>query len=181
MPQNNRMLNTRYARALLSLAVENNILERSYADMKMVHEVFRQNKELTVVLISPVVRNAKKQKLVSHIFQNGVHPLMLRFMMIIIRKQRGNMLEGISGAYLTVYKQYLGIEQVKVTTAVPLNDSLRDRAMEAARKLTMHEIEFEEAVDPDLIGGFILNLGDKQYNASVKRRFQQIKKHLQNL
>ncbi len=180
MPQNNHVLNKRYAKALLSLAVENNILERSYLDMKMVHKVFLANKNLKVVLKSPVIRISKKQNVVSHIFQNVVHPLVLRYMMIIIRKQRGNMLEGISGAYLMVYKRYLGIEQVKVTTAVPLNDLLRERAWDAARKLTPHEIEFAEAVDPDIIGGFILNLGEKQYNASVKRRFQQIKKHLKN-
>ncbi len=180
MPQQRYILNKRYARALLSLAEENNILERSYKDMQMIHDVFRQNKSLVILLKSPVIRISKKQNVVSQLFKNQVHPLILRYMLIIVRKQRGNMLEGISGAYLRVYKEYLGIEQVRLTTAVPVDDSVRARALEAARKITPHEIEFEETLDPDIIGGFILNLGDKQYNASVKHRMQRIRKHLQN-
>ncbi len=180
MPQQRYILNKRYARALLSLAEENNILERSYKDMQMIHDVFRQNKSLVILLKSPVIRISKKQNVVSQLFKNQVHPLILRYMLIIVRKQRGNMLEGISDAYLRVYKEYLGIEQVRLTTAVPVDDSVRARALEAARKITPHEIEFEETLDPDIIGGFILNLGDKQYNASVKHRMQRIRKHLQN-
>lgn len=180
MPQRSHILNKRYARALLSLAVENNILERSYRDMQGIYEVFKNNKSLGILFKSPVIRVSKKQNIVSQLFKNKVHPLILRYMLIIVRKQRGNLLEGISNAYLRVYKDYLGIEQVKLTTAVPVDDTVRARALEAARKITPHEIEFEESVDPDIIGGFILNLGDKQFNASVKHRMQRIRKHLQN-
>ncbi|TVR38805.1 MAG: ATP synthase F1 subunit delta [Bacteroidia bacterium] len=178
MPQNNHILNKRYARALLSLADENNILERSYMDMRKVCEVFAYNKELLIIMKSPMIRTAKKQNVLTHLFGKVLHPLILMYMTIIVRKQRGNMLEGIASAYLTVYKQYLGIEEVKLTTAFPLDDELRSKALTAAKKMTPHRIEFVEEVDPSIIGGFILNLGEKQYNASVKHRLQRFKKHL---
>ena len=101
-------------------------------------------------------------------------------MLIIVRKQRGHMLEGISNAYLRVYKQYLGIETVRITTAAPLVDAIRQKALRAARELTPFEIEFKEEIDPDIIGGFVLDLDDKQYNASVQYRFARIKKLLMN-
>lgn len=181
MPRNHHILNKRYARAFLSLAEENNILERSYEDMKNIHEVFSRNKDLAILLKSPVIRNTSKQNVLSRLFKHHVHPFILRYMMLIVRKQRGGMLEGISGAYIALYKQYAGIERVKVTTAVPMDDQLRMRALEAARKLTPHEIEFEEHIDPDIIGGFILHMEEKRYDASVKHRFQQMKKHLSTL
>ncbi len=178
MPQNRHILNRRYARALLSLALENNILERSYTDMKLVNEIFKKNPELKIILKSPVIRLSKKQKVLARILDKLLHPLVLRYLLLITKKQRGEAIEGISSSYLTVYKQYLGIETVRVTTAVPINGQLRTRALNAARKLTSCEIEFEEEVDPEIIGGFILNLGEKQYNASIKDRYNRIRKHL---
>lgn len=178
MGRKSSVLFKRYAKALLGLAEENNILERSYHDLQLVHHVFSINKEINILLKSPVIRVAKKQGVVRHLFQNKIHPLILAYMTIIIRKQRGHMLDGISGAYMRVYKQYLGIETVRITTAVPLSEQVRNRALEAARKLTPCEVEFKEEVDPEIIGGFVLNLEDKQYNASVRYRLARIRKHL---
>lgn len=180
MGMKSTVLNKRYAKALLALAVENNMLERSYGDMQQIHAVFVANKTLKVLMKSPVIRVARKQSVLNHLFEKRVHPLILAYMLIIVRKQRGHMLDGIAGAYLRVYKQYLGIETVRITTAKPLDDALRQKALLAARKMTVHEIAFEEEVDPGIIGGFVLDLDDKQYNASVQYRFARIKKLLMN-
>lgn len=178
MPMKSSILYKRYAKALLSLALENNILERSYHDMQIVHQIFSTHNELKILLKSPIIRVGKKQSVLKHLFSTVVHPLILTYLSIIVRKQRGHMLDRISKAYLTVYKQYLGIETLKITTAVPLNDQIRNKALRAARELTPHEIEFEEEIDPEIIGGFILDLEDKQYNASVHYRLVRLKKHL---
>ncbi len=180
MARNKHILYRRYARALLSLAIEKNILERSYEDMKMVGHVFSGSPELKIILKSPVIRLSKKQKILDRIFNKLIHPVVMRYLLLIAKKQRGDAIEGISSAYVTVYKQYLGIETVRVTTAVPIDGKLRSRALEAAHTLTTSEIEFEEEVNPEIIGGFILNLGEKQYNASVKHRYNLIRKHLNN-
>lgn len=175
---NRSVLNNRYAKALLALAGENNLLERSYADLKLVNEVFSMHKELKVLLKSPVVRITRKQAVIRHLFENKLHPLILNYMLIIVRKQRGHLLDGISGSYLKVYKQMLGIETVRITTAAPLDEKIREKALLASRELTPHEIEFEENVNPDIIGGFILDMGDMQYNASVQYRMARLRKHL---
>lgn len=175
---NRSVLNNRYAKALLALAEENNILERSYTDLRLVHEVFATNKEIKVLLKSPVIRVGRKQAVLRHLFEQKLHPLVLNYMLIIVRKQRGHLLDGISGAFLKVYKQYLGIETVRITTATPLTEKIREQALMAAQQLTPHEIEFEEKVDPDIVGGFILDLEDKQYNASVQYRMARMRKHL---
>ncbi len=180
MGMQSSVLNKRYAKALLGLAEENNILERSYGDLQRVNAVFSAHKEIKVMMKSPVIRVAKKQAVLKHLFDNDIHPLIMAYLLIIVRKQRGHMIKGISNAYLRVYKQYLGIETVKITTAAPLDEALRQKALQAASELTPHEIEFKEEVDPDIIGGFVLDLDDKQYNASVQYRFARIKKLLMN-
>lgn len=172
------ILNKRYARALLLLAGENDLLERSYADMKLADALINGHKELLITLKSPAVRVDKKQHVVRRLFENRVHPLVLRFMLIIVRKQRGNILGGVASAYRTVYKNHLGIETVRIVTAQPLDEDLRVRALAAAKKLTPLSIEFDESLDPEIIGGFILTLGDKRYDASIRNRLNQLKKHL---
>lgn len=153
-------------------------MERSYHDLKFVYGVFSSQKDLKVLLKSPVVRIGRKQAIIRHLFEPKLHPLILRYMLIIVRKQRGHLLDGISGAYMKVYKQYLGIETVRITTARPLDEKVREKALLAAQELTPHKIEFEENVDPDIIGGFILDLDDRQYNASVQYRMSRLRKHL---
>ncbi|MFP4468197.1 MAG: ATP synthase F1 subunit delta [Bacteroidales bacterium] len=178
MPPESQILHKRYARALLMLAGENEILEQSYADMRLVDAVLNGHKELSISLKSPIVRVSKKQNVIRRLFDGRINPLILQFMLIIVRKQRGNILGGIASAYRDVYKNHMGIETVRIVTAQPLDEKLRKRAMAAAKKLTSYAIEFEESIDPDIIGGFILILGDKRYDASVRNRLNQAKKHL---
>lgn len=176
--QQNIVLNKRYAKALLALAGENNVLERSYADMKTIHRVFAQNKELSALLKSPVIRLSKKQNIIDRLFDRSIHPLIQNYVRIILRKQRGFMLEGIALAYLDEYKKLHGIEKILLITAFPMDDQIRQQAVIAAKRLTDCDVEFEHKINPDIIGGFILRLGEKQYNASVKHRLSLLRKHM---
>lgn len=168
----------RYARALLALAEEEHIAEKVYEDMQYIHQVFSASKELKVILKSPVVREGKKQRIIRELFDGKIHSLLLGYIGIIVRKQRANLLDGIAAAYLKVHMEARGIEMVEMTTALPVTDKLKEKALKAARKLTDMEVVFREKVNPDIMGGFILNLGDKQYDASIRTRLIKIRKHL---
>lgn len=168
----------RYSRALLSLSQENHIMERTYADMKLVGDTLGSNKELQAFLRSPIIREGKKQRVLSKVFESRIHPLIMKYMAIIVRKQRASLLLGIARSFLIVYKEAMGIELVKVTTAMPMDENLRRKALQVAKSLTNQDIEFVEAVDPGIIGGFILDLGDLQYDASIKNKLLSIQKQL---
>jgi F-type H+-transporting ATPase subunit delta len=178
MFNHNSKIAYRYARALLSLASEEQIAGQVNEDMQYIHKVFSSSKELKIILKSPVVREGKKQRIIQQLFEGKIHPLLLGYIRIIVRKQRANLLDGIAAAYLKVYMEAMGIEVVELTTAIPVNDELKEKALMAARKLTKMQVIFREKVNPDIMGGFILNLGDKQYDASVQKRLRRIKKHL---
>lgn len=167
----------RYARALLLLAIENKIHDRTFHDMHFIEKVFSAVKEIRVILESPIIHGNKKQKIIRQLFGEAVHPMILKYLLIIARKGRSALLEEIARQYICVYKSFKGIEEVRVTTAFQLNDSLRQKALLAASYFTNKEIEFDEKVDPSLIGGFILDFSYGRYNASVSKQLYDLRKH----
>ena len=175
--QHNRVCR-RYARALFDLARENRITDMAYAGMQTVHHAFESSLELKVLMKSPIVREGRKQRILEKMLADKVHPLVLGYLRIIVRKQRASLLEGIAVAYLLVHKDAMGIESVRLTTAGPVDPLLREKALGVARRLTDKQIEFKEVVRPEIIGGFILNLGDRQYDASVRTRLSRLRRHL---
>jgi len=178
MLSKNLRVSKRYAKALLSLAIENNILEEAYHDMKLISQAFSYEKELKVVLKSPIIREGKKQNILKHLFGEKVHPLIMKYMLIIARKRRASLLDGISRQFINVYKEYLNIEPVRVTTAFQIDEPMREKVLAVARQFTNKTIEFQEKVNPEIIGGFILDLGDRRYDASIRRKLSDLKKHL---
>lgn len=168
----------RYARALFSLARESNIAETTYEDMKLLDEVFSVSKELRVIMSSPVIREGKKQRILRALFGESIHPLNMAYMQIIVRKQRAALLPGIAKAFLSVFKEAMGIVPVTVITASRIDEKLKSKVMKVAGNLTDQQIEFHELVDPAIIGGFILNLGDRQYDASIRKKLSLMRKQL---
>ncbi len=174
----NHRISRRYAKALLELVRENQVTEQAYADMKLIREAFGASQELRVLMKSPIVREGKKQRILGRMFEGRVHPMVLQYLRIIVRKQRAALVEGISVAFLEVYNEAMGIVNVRLTTARPVDAELREKAYQAARGLTDKRIAFSEVIDPAIIGGFILNLGDRQYDASIRTRLSRLRRHL---
>ncbi len=166
----------RYARALYSLAAENGLEERTYEDMKVADQVFSSSNELRAIMASPVIREGKKQRILKGLFESVFHELNMGYFLIVVRKQRAMLLSAIADAFLGVYKEAMGIEPVKVITASGLDEALREKALKVAGHLTDKKIEFSEAIQPGIIGGFILHLGDRQYDASIRTRLVNLRK-----
>ncbi len=175
----NHKLSKRYARALLSLALEYDAAARCDNDMKLLVTDLSSHKELLTLLKSPLVRISKKIRMMDLLFKNRVDPLTLSYIRLVVRKQRGAILTLIAEAYRIAYKAHMGIETVRITTADELTDQIREKAMAVAAGMTDLEIEFEESVDADIIGGFVLTFGETRYDASLRSRLRQVRKHLQ--
>lgn len=169
----------RYAKALLGLAQEDNFQQQAFEDMKLIYQAFNESKELKTVLKSPIVRVSKKLNILNSIFKNKIHPVTLHYLNIITRKKRAALIEGIAWEYQKIHRANLDIESVTMITSGAADDNLNKRAMQIAKKLTSKsKIEFTHMVNPDLIGGFVLRVGDVQYDASLKRKLARMKKHL---
>ncbi len=174
----NLRIATRYAKALLSLVEENNMLDEAYESMSIVQEVFEKHKEMRVILSSPVVRESKKLNIIKKVFEGKVNEFILKYLLIITRKKRSMLIGPIAFEYKRLHKEKLNIETVTVITASEIDEQIHKKVMEVARRVTDKDVEFQNKIEPSIIGGFILKIGDYFYDASVRRSLANMKKNL---
>lgn len=164
----------RYAKSLLDLALEQGQLEPVMEDMQLVEKTIRENHDLVIMLRSPVIKTDKKQEILKAVFGGKIGVITLAFLDIITRKRREMHLPGISSSFLTQYRSYRQILTAVITTASGLDDKLRAQVMEIVRGSTKSEVELQEKIDKNLVGGFILRVGDKQVDASILRQLKNL-------
>ena len=170
----NTRVTLRYAKSLLELAVEQGQLEACKADMEVVATACNESKELTLLLKSPVVKTDKKLTILNEVFES-LGTLSKSFINIITNKKREMLLKEIAERFLLVYKQHKGIESAVVTTAVPLDSSLKEAIQAFVEKYGGGNVELTEKVDEKLIGGAVIRMGYKQLDASVLRQINDLK------
>jgi F-type H+-transporting ATPase subunit delta len=167
----------RYARSLMELALEKDQFKAAQEDMRLVADVCDENRDLRLLLQSPVVKADKKERILNSIFQGKVGPLTTGFMAILVRKGREAMLPEIAEAFDQIRKEHDGVITCLVSSAVPLDDAAKRKVTElAAAKFPGKSITLSEKVDKNLIGGVIVRIGDEQYDGSVSRRLNDLRR-----
>lgn len=166
---------SRYAKSLIELANERNVLEQINADMQLFSQVVSQNRDFQLLMRNPIVKSDKKLAVINGVFKGKVQDLTLSFFNIVARKNRESLLEHIALAVQEQYRTIQGIQSAEVISAVPLNPSLRDELGQRLVAETGKRIELIERVDPSLIGGFVLRVGDKQIDSSVKNSLRKLR------
>lgn len=167
---------SRYVKSLLDLAIEKNVLEEVHRDMLLFSDAISKSRPLELLLQNPIIKHEKKLAVLKSLFGGKVHSLTMAFFDIITRKNREPILAGIAREFHNAYNEYRGIGKATVTTAIPLDEKLRGEIGILVRKYSdKKQIELKEIVDPDLIGGFILKVGDRQVDASIKTKLKTLK------
>ena len=177
----NTRLATRYAKSLLDLAVERNELEKALADMEWLQAVCKGNRDFVVLLRSPVIKPDTKIKIVEAVSHGRTGILATAFMKLLIKKGREGALPEITHAFIRQYKIHKNIYVMKLTTASPVSDELKDAIVNQITSTTeMKNIELETIVNEDIIGGFVLQAGDKLVDASVMFDLKTIARQFEN-
>lgn len=167
----------RYARSLMELALERGQLAGVNEDMHLVAEACTASEDLRLMLKSPVIKADAKERVLDRVFAGKIGEMTSRFIGILVRKGREGMLPEVAVAFTSLYKENQGILTAEVTSAVPLSDSARQQVRDmAVKKHPGKSIELSEKVDPDLIGGIIIRIGDEQYDGSVSRRLHDLRR-----
>lgn len=168
----------RYAKSLLDLALEKGQLEPVSEDMRLVLETIRANRDLSVVLKSPVINTDKKQEILKAIFGGKIGVITTAFLDILTRKRREGDLEGIAEAFVMQYRTHKQILTAVITTANGLDEKLRAQVMEIVKQSAAgHSVELVEKTDKELLGGFILRVGDKQVDSSIMRQIRNLERN----
>src|ERR1700752_3442048 len=162
---------TRYAKSLLQLAVE-----KVYADMQLVQHVCEENREFAIFLNSPIIKTDKKVAVIKEIFSGKVSEITADFLVILTNKRRESYMNDIAKAFITQYKQHKNILTAVITSAVGIDATVKTKVLELVKQTTQGEVELIEKVDAGLIGGFVLTIGDKQVDASVSRKLNELRK-----
>jgi F-type H+-transporting ATPase subunit delta len=177
----NPRLATRYAKSLIDLAIEKGELEKVYADMQWLNGVCKSNKDFVNLLRSPVIKGDTKKKVLEAVTNGNISEMSAAFNRLLITKGRESNLPEISNAFITAYKEKKNIHTIKLTTAAPVNDAVKNAIVAQIKKTTgFQHLEVEEKVDADLIGGFVLQIGDQLVDASIAYDLRAIAKQFEN-
>lgn len=171
---------SRYAKSLLDLAVEKGQLDAVYADMLQVSEVAANSKDFINFLNSPVIKTDKKIAVLKSIFEGKVNTLTLGFFNVVASKRRESVIPEMASSFVEQYRAHKNILTAVVTSAAGLDAATRQKALDLVKAQMNGEIELVEKTDPNLIGGFVLRIGDKQIDRSVSRQLTNLKKELTN-
>lgn len=172
----NPRLAIRYAKSLLDLAIEQNSVEDTLSDVQLLHAICSQSSEFVNVLRSPIIHADKKQSILDAVMGSKLHTLTEAFIRLLINKGREANLPEIATTFISQYKELKNIKIAKLSSAVPFNDTLKD-AIKAKVLSNMPgmKIELKEEINPDLIGGFVLQIDDKLFDASIRRDLNDVR------
>ena len=167
----------RYAKSLLDLSLEKGQLEQVYEDMQVVQSTIRQSHELSVLLNSPIIKTDKKQDILKAIFGGNIGVITSSFIDIISRKRREGELLNVAESFIAQYKKHKNILTAVITTASGLDANIRAKVMEIVKATAKSDLQLVEKVDKDLIGGFVLRIGDKQVDSSIMRQIRDLERN----
>jgi F-type H+-transporting ATPase subunit delta len=177
----NPRLAARYAKSLVDLAIERKQLEEVYADMTLLDKVCHTNRDFVNLLRSPIVKTDTKKKIMVAIISGKVSVLTQSFITLLISKGRESNLPEIIQSFISQYKAHKNIHIVKLATAMPISDAIRNAVVTQVKEAGgFTNIELEEQVDDSLVGGFVLQVGDKLVDASIAYDLKTIARQFEN-
>jgi F-type H+-transporting ATPase subunit delta len=166
----------RYAKSLIDLALEQKALEEIKGDMELFVRTLKANTELQAVVRNPIIPLNKKNAIINAVFGGKIHKVTSAFLKIVIDKGRAEIIYGTAKEFLNQYNQYKNIVTAKVTSATPLTESAKTEIINKVKAITGGEVLLQTTVDDSLIGGFILTVGDKQFDTSLASSLAKLKK-----
>ncbi|MDO5978812.1 ATP synthase F1 subunit delta [Flavivirga spongiicola] len=165
----------RYAKAVLSLASDQKSAEAVNNDMKLIANTIAESKDLSDTLQSPVIGSSVKKTVLLEVFKKS-DKTTLSLIDTLVNNNRIDILGHVALKYNQLFDQSKGIELATVTTAIALTAGLEKEVLAKAKELTGKNVEVENIIDESILGGFILRIGDIQYNASIANQLSKLKR-----
>ncbi len=169
----------RYAKAILDVAQSKGAAQQVGADMTLIESTINSNEELRIFLVNPTIAAKAKESAIQEIFAATNDTTKSLFHLLAVNK-RFEILQAVAEEYIKLLNEVNNIETATVTTAFPLTEDLETKVLSKIKEFTSKTITINNIVDESIIGGFILRIGDKQFNASIANRLHVLKRELNN-
>ncbi len=164
----------RYAKATLDLAKEKGLAKEINDDMLLINETISENEDLHIMLQSPIIKASVKKTVLTEIFGKKINAITLRLFTLLLENKRLPLLSLVTKEYNIIYDVLQGVENAHVTTAIPLTKELEAKILTKIKEFSNNKITLKNTVDPAIIGGFILRVGDKQYDSSISGQLKNL-------
>ena len=171
-------INVRYAKAFFTLAKDKGLTTELRRDAGIIAAVCATSTDFNLLLESPVVKTSQKIKTFKNIFEGKVNILSIKFLVLIAENKRERYIPGIFRNLEDLYRQEEGIKTAALTSALPLDNSIILQVKQILEKEFKSKVELSQKVNEELIGGFVLRVGDQQYDASIVTQLKKIKEQL---
>ena len=168
-----------YARALFDFSVEKNIMHQITADFQNLDTFLNEAPELLEYLNNPVIKQKVKIGILTKTLKSQLNTETFKFLMVLIRRDRINLLTAVIESYLELIYQTASIKMIEVSTASSFTNLQKDTLIQKLKELTnAREIRLVINVDSSLIGGFLIKTESKVIDFTVKNQLQNLAKHL---
>ena len=168
-----------YARALFDFSVEKNIMHQITADFQNLDIFLNETVELTEYFNNPIVSKEAKREVLTKTLKSQINTETFKFLMILVTRDRINLLSSIIARYLELVYETASIKMIEVSTAFVFTNLQKNTLIKKLKELTnAREIRLVIAVDPSLIGGFLIKTESKVIDFSIKNQLQKLAKHL---
>lgn len=172
-------ISIRYAKALYQFAKEKNTLEEVKGDMVLLEKTSKI-KEFCIALDSPTAKASDKRLFAETLFKGKVSEVSLNFILMVLENKRDAYFESIARAFLDIYRAEKGVKKVLLKTPKPIDNSQRLKVISFVENNFNAKADMEEIIDESLLGGFVLQVEDKQLDASVSYKLKKIKSAMHN-
>jgi len=170
----------RYAKAILSLSLDLKKADTINIDMQLIASTIEESNELQLVLNSPVIKSEAKKSALIAIFDKKIDKTSLDLINLLVENKRLPLLPEVAKQYTLLYEQHKGSQVAEVITAIPLTGNLEEKVLAKVEEITGKKVTIENSVDPSIIGGFILRVGDKQFDASILGKMNNLRRTFEN-
>jgi len=168
----------RYATALLELAQERNELDDILEDIKFIDNTLEGSRELVLFLKSPIIKYDDKINVLNELFSSEVKEATKLFMNLLVKKERVNLLDQITKAFIEKYKQLAGIITVEVYVAHELSDEQREALHNQLEEKTQKKVDMNITQDESLRGGMAVRIDDTVIDGTVKHKLEELEESL---
>ncbi len=172
---------TRYAEALYEIAAQENLVDKIEQEIKEVNSVIQSNTDLQKALYHPQISSEEKKDLLNALWGRKVSAVTMEFLKLLVEKQREKILDDIVVSYVALANKARNIIEAKITSAVKLTDQEKGQLEKLLNKLTGKRSKISYFVEPSLIGGIVVQIGDRVIDGSIRNRLDTLREHLRQI
>lgn len=164
-----------YAGSLFEAACEDGCEKELLGEIDALEQIILQSPDFVRVLSAPNIEKSEKHTLIDDIFKDKAHIYLVNFLKLLVDMGRSSSIGEIIGEYRKCYRKKYRITKADVVTAAPISDRLKQKLKEKLEKITGMTVELDLKVNPDILGGMVVTMDYRQFDASVKTQLHQLR------